>query len=102
LPRGHRRAIRTTSLRERPFGEKRRRTEVIAPACGERAVLQLMDAARVRAAERWRGIKSTAFERRQPNAIGAERDGDVAARTTPATAATVTASPTRSSSKHRT
>jgi hypothetical protein len=61
-----------------------------------------MYAALMRAAERWRGIRITEFERRQLKAIRGERDGDFAARATPATAATVTASPTRSSSKHRT
>jgi hypothetical protein len=40
------------------------------------------------------------YERRQLRAIHDALDSDVAARTTPATAATVTASPTRSSSKH--
>jgi transposase-like protein len=102
FPLGHRRTIRTTNLLARLFGEARRRTKVIPHAFGERAVLKLMYAALIRAAERWRGISITAFERRQLTAIRDERDGDVAARTTPATAATVTAPPTRSSSKHRT
>jgi hypothetical protein len=71
---------------------------VIPHASGERAVLKLMYAALIRA-QRWRGIRITEFERRQLTAIRDERDGDVAARTTPATAATVTTSLTRSSSK---
>jgi transposase-like protein len=102
FPLGHRRTIRTTNLLARLFGEARRRTKVIPHAFGERAVLKLMHAALIRAAERWRGIGITAFERRQLTAIREERDGDVAARTIPATAATVTAPPTRSFSKHRT
>jgi transposase-like protein len=102
FPLGHRRAIRTTNLLERLFGEERRRTKVIPHAFGERAVLKLMYAALIRAAERWRGIRITEFERRQLKAIRDELDGDFAARTTPATAATVTASPTRLSSKDRT
>jgi transposase-like protein len=102
FPLAHRRAIRTTNLLERLFGEERRRTKVIPHAFGERAVLKLMYAALIRAAERWRGIRITEFERRQLKAIRDERDGDVAGRTTTATAASVTASPTRLSSEHRT
>jgi transposase-like protein len=102
FPPGHRRTIPTTNLLKRLFGEARRRTKVIPHAFGERAVLKLMYAALIRAAECWRGIRIIEFERRQLKAIRDERDGDFAARTTPATAATVTASPTRLSSKHRT
>jgi len=65
FPLGHRRAIRTTNLLERLFGEERRRTKVIPHAFGERAVLKLMYAALIRAAERWRGIRITEFEQRQ-------------------------------------
>jgi hypothetical protein len=71
---------------------------VIPHAFGERAILKLMYAALIRA-QRWRGISITAFERRQLKAIRDALDSDVAARTTPATAATGTTSPTRSSSK---
>lgn len=102
FPLGHRRAIRTTNLLERLFGEERRRTKVIPHAFGERAVLKLMYAALIRAAERWRGIKITEFEKRQLKAIGDEVDKEFSARTAPATAAPVTASPTRLSSKDRT
>jgi transposase-like protein len=100
-PLGHRRTIRTTNLLARPFGEARRRTRVIPHAFGKRVVLKLMYAALIRA-QRWRGIRITAFERRQLTAIRNERDADFAARTTPATAATVTASPPRSSREDRT
>jgi transposase-like protein len=102
FPLGHRRAIRTTNLLERLFGEERRRTKIIPHAFGERAVLKLMYAALIRAAERWRGIRVTEFERRQLKAIRDEIDNDFAARTASATTATVTASPIRLSSKDRT
>src|SRR5206468_2828702 len=61
FPLGHRRAIRTTNLLERLFGEERRRTKVIPHAFGERAVLKLIYAALIRAAERWRGLRITEF-----------------------------------------
>jgi hypothetical protein len=65
FPLGHRRVIRTTNLLERLFGEARRRTKVIPHAFGERAVLKLVYAALIRAAEHWRGIRITEFEQRQ-------------------------------------
>ena len=102
FPLGHRRAVRTTNLLERLFGEERRRTKVIPHAFGERAVLKLMYAALIRAAERWRATRITEFERRQLKAIRNEIDRDFDARTAPATTATVSASPTRLSSKDRT
>src|SRR5215510_14653237 len=102
FPLGHRRAIRTTNLLERLFGEERRRTKIIPHAFGERAVLKLMYAALIRAAERWRGIRIIEFERRQLRAIRDEIDKDFTARTAPLTSATVTAAPTRLSSKDRT
>ena len=74
FPLGHRRAIRTTNLLERLFGEERRRTKVIPHAFGERAVLKLMYAALIRAAERWRGIKVSEFEQRLLKAIRDEID----------------------------
>ena len=101
-PLGHRRVIRTTNLLERLFGEERRRTKVIPHAFGERAILKLMYAALIRAAERWRGIRIGEFERRQLRAIRDELNKDFAARTAPAMAPTLTASPTRLSSKDRT
>jgi putative transposase len=101
-PLGHRRAIRTTNLLERLFGEERRRTKVIPHAFGERAILKLMYAALIRAAERWRGIRIGEFERRQLRAIRDELNKDFAARTAPAKVPTLTASPARLSSKDRT
>ena len=69
-----RRAIRTTNLLERLFVEERRRLKIIPNTFGERAVLKLMFGALVRAAERWKSIKATEFERRQLSAIKAELD----------------------------
>jgi len=102
FPLAHRRAIRTTNLLERLFGEARRRTKVIPHAFGERAVLKLMYAAMIRAAESWRGLRMTEFERRQLKAIREELDQAHVERTAPAASAKVTASPTRLSSKNRT
>jgi putative transposase len=102
FPLAHRRAVRTTNLLERLFGEERRRTKVIPHAFGERAVLKLMYAALIRAAERWRGLKMTAFERRQLQAVRAELNRAHADRTAPAVRVDLTASQHRLSSKERT
>lgn len=102
FPLAHRRAIRTTNLLERLFGEERRRTKVIPHAFGERAVLKLMYAALIRAAERWRRLRMTEFEQRQLKALRDELDRAHAQRTAPVVNAKVTASPTRLSSKNRT
>jgi len=75
---------------------------VIPHAFGERAVLKLMYAALIRAAERWRGLKMTEFEQRQLKAIRDELDRAHTERTAPVVHATVTASPTRLSSKNQT
>jgi transposase-like protein len=64
-PPAHRRAIRTTNLLERLFGEERRRFHAVRTMFGEQAVLKLMYAALVRGSENWRGIKVSEFERRQ-------------------------------------
>jgi len=72
LPIGHRRAIRTTNLLERLFAEERRRLKIIPTAFGEKPVLKLMFGAMIRAAERWRAIKSTTFEQRQSDALRKE------------------------------
>jgi len=102
FPLAHRRAIRTTNLLERLFGEERRRTKVIPHAFGERAVLKLMYAALIRAAERWRGIRMTEFEQRQLNATREDLDRAHAERTKPVVTANVTAPQTHLSSKNRT
>src|SRR5437868_14986538 len=93
LPIAHRRVIRTTNLLERLFGEERRRTKVIPHAFGERAVLKLMYAALIRAAERWRGLRITDFEQRQLKAIRQELDRSFLERTAPVLTKDVTASP---------
>ena len=74
FPVTHRRAIRTTNLLERLFVEERRRLKIIPNAFGERAVLKLMFGALIRAAERWRSVKVSDFERRQLAAVRKEID----------------------------
>ena len=76
LPIAHRRATRTTNLLERLFVEERRRLKIIPNAFGEKAVLKLMFGAMTRAAERWRSIRITEFERRQMAALRHELDHD--------------------------
>jgi hypothetical protein len=49
---------------------------IIPNAFGEKAVLKLMYGAMTRAAERWRGVTVTAFERRQLEAVKAELDAE--------------------------
>ena len=94
--------IRTTNLLERLFGEERRRTKVIPHAFGERAVLKLMYAALIRAAERWRGIRMSEFEQRQLKAIRDELDRAHTERTAPAVRSNITAPQSHLSSKART
>jgi transposase-like protein len=74
MPVTHRRAIRTTSLLERLFVEERRRLKIIPNAFGEKPVLKLMFGAMIPAAERWRAIRITDFERRQMAAVRKELD----------------------------
>src|SRR5271169_2186899 len=74
FPVTHRRAIRTTNLLERLFVEERRRLKIIPNAFGERAALKLMFGALIRAADRWRSVKVTEFERRQITAVRKELD----------------------------
>ena len=87
---------------ERLFGEERRRTKVIPHAFGERAVLKLMYAALIRAAERWRGIKISGFEQRQLKAIRGELDDAFTTRNAPGLSTAFTATSTRLSSNDRT
>jgi transposase-like protein len=81
FPVTHRRALRTTNLLERLFVEERRRLKIIPNAFGERAVLRLMFGALVRAAERWRSVKVTEFERPQMAAVRKELDEEYEATT---------------------
>jgi putative transposase len=69
MPVAHRRAVRTTNLLERLFGEERRRLKIVANAFGEKPVLKLMFASLIRAAESWRGLRVTEFELRQLDAV---------------------------------
>jgi len=80
MPVTHRRAVRTTNLLERLFVEERRRLKIIPNAFGEKPVLKLMFGAMIRAAERWRAIRVTDFERRQMAAVRAELDQEYEAR----------------------
>ncbi len=61
----HRKAIRTTNLLERLFGEERQRTKTISHAFGERAVLKRMFAALARASQSWRRLVIGEFELKQ-------------------------------------
>lgn len=81
LPIAHRRAIRTTNLLERLFGEERRRTKVIPHAFGERAVLKLMYAAITRASQSWRKIAINDFELKQIEQLKIELDEEFNQRT---------------------
>ena len=81
MPVTHRRAIRTTNLLERLFVEERRRMKIIPNTWGEKPVLKLMFAAMIRAAERWKAIKVTEFERRQMAAVRAELNVEYEAQT---------------------
>jgi putative transposase len=76
LPVTHRRAIRTTNLLERLFVEERRRLKIIPNGFGEKAVLKLMFAALIRAAERWRGLRFSEFELRQIAAVRKDLDAE--------------------------
>jgi transposase-like protein len=76
LPVTHRRATRTTNLLERLFVEERRRLKIIPNGFGEKAVLKLMFAALIRAAERWRGLRFSEFELRQIAAVRKELDAE--------------------------
>jgi putative transposase len=82
LPIAHRKAIRTTNLLERLFGEERRRTKVIPHAFGERAVLKLMYAALIRASQTWKRIVITEFELKQIEELRNELAREFKERTT--------------------
>jgi transposase-like protein len=98
LPIAHRRAIRTTNMLERLFGEERRRTKVIPHAFGERAVLKLMFAAMLRASKTWQRVVISDFELRQIEELRSEIDEEFRQQTT----STVTASRRRIYSKEGT
>ncbi len=102
LPVNHRRAIRTTNLLERLFVEERRRLKIIPNAFGEKPVLKLMFGAMIRAAERWRAIRITDFERRQMQAVRQELDHEYEARNGLTPQASADAHQTKLSSSSRT
>jgi putative transposase len=83
LPIAHRRAIRTTNLLERLFGEERRRTKVIPHAFGERAVLKLMYAALIRGSQTWKHIVIGEFELKQIEELRTELDVEFRQRVEP-------------------
>jgi transposase-like protein len=102
FPVTHRRAIRTTNLLERLFLEERRRLKIIPNAFGERAVLKLMFGALIRAAERWKSIKVTEFERRQITAVRTELDHEYETQIGLRTQPSMDAAPPKISSNPRT
>ena len=102
FPVTHRRAIRTTNLLERLFVEERRRLKIIPNAFGERAVLKLMFGALIRAAERWRSVKVTEFERRQLASVRKEVDQEYETMVSLNARSSKDASPVKISSSSRT
>jgi len=102
FPLAHRLAIRTTNLLERLFEEDRRRTKTIPHAFGERPMVKLMWAAVIRASEKWRGLRMTAFETKQLEIIRQELDDAHRRRHAPAVTRSEGYIPSRKSSKTRT
>jgi hypothetical protein len=98
----HRDLIPVTNLLERLFLEERRRLKIIPNAFGERPVLKLMFGAMTRAADRWRAIKFTDFERRQIAAARQELDQEYQAQIGKPAAPSAPASTARFSSSSRT
>jgi putative transposase len=102
FPVTHRRAIRTTNLLERLFVEERRRLKIIPNAFGEQAVMKLVFGALTRAAERWRAVKVTDFERRQLAAVRKQLDDEYEAHLGPHIKSSKDGTPAKLSSKNRT
>lgn len=102
MPVTHRRAIRTTNLLERLFLEERRRLKIIPNAFGEKPVLKLMFGAMIRAAERWRAIRFTDFERRQIAAVRQDLDQEYQVQIAQPVRSSAPQSPGRFSSNSRT
>jgi len=61
-PAKHRKAIKTTNLLERVFGEQKRRTKVIPRFFTEKSCLKLVFATLIRASQRWRKVPMTIKE----------------------------------------
>ena len=91
-----------TNLLQRLFVEERRRLKIIPNAFGERPVMKLMFGAMTRAAERWRAIRLTEFERRQIDAVRKELADEYKSADTASSAAQRAHPVTRFSSSART
>jgi len=79
-----------------------RRLKIIPNAFGEKPLLKLMFAAMTCAAERWRAVKITDFERRQMTALRTELDQEYEATTGLTNTAPKVANPANLSSKSQT
>jgi len=62
FPAGHQKHIMTTNLLERAFGEQKRRTKIIPRFFDEKSCLKLVYATMVRASQKWRRVKMSAFD----------------------------------------
>lgn len=61
-PAKHRKAIRTTNLLERAFGEQKRRTKIIPRFFNEKSCLKLVFATLIRTSQRWHKVPMTVKE----------------------------------------
>jgi putative transposase len=62
FPAGHQKHIMTTNLLERAFGEQKRRTKIIPRFFDEKSCLKLVYATMVRASQKWRRVKMSAYD----------------------------------------
>jgi transposase-like protein len=62
FPAGHHKHIRSTNLLERAFEEEKRRTKVIPRFLNEKSCLKLVFGVLIRASEKWRRVKMTAYD----------------------------------------
>jgi putative transposase len=62
FPAGHQKHIMTTNLLERAFGEQKRRTKIIPRFFDEKSCLKLVYATMVRASEKWRRVRMSAYD----------------------------------------
>lgn len=76
FPEAHHKAIRTTNLLERMFGEGKRRTKVIPRFPSEKACLRLLCASLITASKSWRGVRMTPRIRWELEALRQEAFGD--------------------------
>ena len=101
LPITHRRSTRTTNLLERLFVEERRRLKIIPNTWGEKPVLKPMFGTMIRAAERWRAVKVTDFERRQTKILRDELDHEYEAESGLGKTASTRSAPQKIPSRNR-